>query len=86
MDNIRQSTYKYRYTLFPVDSYRYPRTLIVRHAITPTGKDSKYWATICKYGINPQEQTEKRLQEIANEMNLPKLPKGYTWSKPYLAV
>ena len=85
MKSIRETNWKYRYMTPPISRpYFYPRVEIIRYGITPTGKPSKYWASVCKYGTKEQNLSESELLNIADEINLPKLPKGYTWSEPYL--
>ena len=54
--------------------HRYKRTFIWR-AVTPTGRKSKYWSSFAT----------KSSDEAGHEKHTPyKLPKGYTWSGPYL--
>lgn len=85
MKSIRETNWKLRYMCQPISRRNcYPRVVIIRHGITPTGSPSKYWATICKYGVDENSLSESELLKIADEMNLPKLPKGYTWSDPYI--
>jgi hypothetical protein len=87
MQSIRETNLKAKYVYHDTRA-RYGRpadTIIIRVAITPTGRESKYWATIRLnadyFGAQPSETT---LQTYAKKMNLPRLPKGYTWTDPYL--
>lgn len=88
MKKLRDSEWKYRYISFYTRA-RYGRpadTIILRHAITPTGRDSKYWATCRINGERIPHPTNEQLEYYAQpeQMRLPKLPKGYKWSEPYV--
>ena len=85
MKSIRETNWKYRYMAEPINRpYDYPRITLIRYAITPKGKGSKYYTTICKYGKDRNNLSNNQLTELANEMYLPKLPKGYSWSEPFI--
>lgn len=85
MKHIRETDWMYRYMYPPISRpQEYPHTIIIRHGITPSGKKSKYWATICRYGVDAKDKDDEWLLALASEMHLPKLPKGYTWSEPFL--
>lgn len=88
MKNLRESNWKHKYIFFHTNA-RYGRkadTIILRYAITPTGRGSKYWANIRINGERIPHPTEEQLQYYSQPelMRLPKLPKGYRWSEPYL--
>lgn len=86
MKNIRQSNWKYKYIYFNSRAtYQRPAdTIIIRFAITPTGRGSKYWAIIRINGTRFPSLSESQLYQFVKKMRLPKLPKGYTWSEPFL--
>lgn len=85
MKKLRETNWKYRYMAHPVSKpYKYPRITILRYAITPTGRKSKYWASICRYREDVKDVSEMYLIKLSESMQLPKLPKGYTWSEPFL--
>lgn len=82
---LRDSNWKYTLYLDNRASCGRPAdTFLVRHGITPKGKGSKYWVTLRINGAYIPHPTEEELTEFANQMRLPKLPKGYTWSEVYL--
>lgn len=86
MKNLRESNWKHKYIFFHTNA-RYERkadTIILRYAITPTGRGSKFWATIRINGERIPNPTNEELENYSKEMSLPKLPKGYRWSEPYL--
>ena len=57
--------------------------IIFWYATTPTGRESKYWATLTIKGdtVYDKHMIEKIKNQIIN-YEFPKLPKGYTWSEP----
>jgi len=57
-------------------------TIILWRAKTPTGRISKYWATL---RINGERQiTKEKMIDVIKNYKLPKLKKGYAWSEPML--
>ena len=57
--------------------------IIFWYATTPTGRESKYWATLTIKGDTDYD--EHMINKIKNQIinyPFPKLPKGYTWSEP----
>lgn len=57
-------------------------TIIFWHGITPKGNVSQYFATL---RINSERNisSESKMKYVVNYV-FPKLPKGYTWSEPFL--
>lgn len=86
MKNIRESNWRHKYIFFDTRAaYNRPAdTIIIKYAITPKGRGSKYWATIRINGMHYHTLNEQQLYEFAAKMRLPKLPKGYSWSEPFL--
>ena len=61
---------------------RKPDTIVFWYALTPTGRISKWYATL---RINSERNVStERKREYVNSYAFPKLPAGYTWSKPLL--
>lgn len=60
--------------------------VIFWYAYTPTGKVSKYWQSLqIRYGAKASHKwLEERAERFEREHGLPRLRKGYTWSKVYL--
>lgn len=57
-------------------------TIIFWYAITPKGRESKYYA-ILRFNSDRNISSERKLQKIS-DYKFPKLPKGYKWSDPLL--
>ena len=70
---MRKRPYIYR------DHKRNPITYIVT-AITPTGRESKFWKGYTVYNNHSKYSHEYCIKTLLE--NLPKMPKGYTWSTP----
>ena len=79
LKGFRESNYSKR-PYFTSDGNR----IIFWYAITPTGRESKYWATLTIKGDRDYDEfmVEKIINQIKN-YPFPKLPKGYTWSEPF---
>jgi hypothetical protein len=86
MENfIGSRYYKEKGSIFFDNRAKYGReadTIIFWYAITPTGKISKWHATL---RINSERNvSSEHKQQHVDSYVFPKMPKGYTWSKPLL--
>ena len=61
---------------------RDPDTIIFWHALTPTGRISKFWATLRINGERNVRPASK--EKLIQNYRLPKMPRGYTWSDPMI--
>lgn len=57
--------------------------IIFWYAFTPTGRESKYWATLTIKGDRDYDEfMVEKITNMVKNYEFPKLPKGYTWSEP----